>query len=87
MGTPEKASMPAMAGYVIGKYALAGVCAVLAADNPWLTVGTVAPGFMETAMLDAFDERFVDGLRRAGKIASPADTADEVVAAIVGATK
>jgi NAD(P)-dependent dehydrogenase (short-subunit alcohol dehydrogenase family) len=86
MGTPEKASMPAMAGYVIGKYALAGVCAALAADNPWLRVHTVTPGFMETAMLKAFDERFVEGLRRAGKVVSPSQAAMEVVDAITGTT-
>ena len=84
MGEPEKASMPAMAGYVIGKYALAGVCAALAVDNPWLRVRTVAPGFLDTAMLRAFDERFVDSLRQIGKIASPKDAAMEIVDAIMG---
>jgi 3-oxoacyl-[acyl-carrier protein] reductase len=80
MGTPERAAMGSMAGYVIAKYALAGTCAALGADHPWLTVHTVSPGFMDTPMLDAFDARFVEGLRKADRI----EDVDAVAADIVG---
>jgi NAD(P)-dependent dehydrogenase (short-subunit alcohol dehydrogenase family) len=82
MGGGQAAASPALAGYVIGKYALAGVLAALAAEFSWLVVRTVNPGFLDTAMLKAFDPRFVSGLRAAGRIGDPAEWARKIVAEI-----
>lgn len=79
MGNFEKASMPSLAGYVIGKYSLAGISSAMGADNKWLKVLTISPGFIDTPMLDAFDSRFVNQLRIQNKISSPKDIANEVI--------
>ncbi len=53
-----------MGAYVIAKHGMAGVLAMLAADYPWLRVRAVKPGYTETRMLDAFDERFLAAAAR-----------------------
>lgn len=82
----NSAAMSSMGAYVIGKYGLAGVLAAAAADYPWLEVRSACPGFTDTPMLRAFDARFVDGLRRDGRVAKPehvaAEIADELLAAM-----
>ncbi len=83
MGTPEGASMPSMAGYIMAKYALAGVCAALGADYKWLKVRSVMPGLMDSNMLDAFDERFVEILRAQDRVGTVEPVADEIVNLIV----
>jgi NAD(P)-dependent dehydrogenase (short-subunit alcohol dehydrogenase family) len=82
MGSEQAPAASSLAGYVIGKYALAGVLATLAGEFPWLTVRKLSPGFLDTEMLRAFDPRFISGLRKAGRILDPASYANEVVAAI-----
>lgn len=68
-----------MGAYVIGKYGLAGVLALLAADYPWLRVRTVKPGYTETPMLNVFDDRFLE-LQRAKQIfLTPAQVAAQIV--------
>jgi 3-oxoacyl-[acyl-carrier protein] reductase len=79
MGENGQGASSGMAAYVIAKYGLAGVLAALAAEFPWLKVRTVSPGYTETAMLSAFDPRFLDLQRDK----APFQTADAVAAAIL----
>ena len=80
MGNFEKAAMSSIAGYVIGKYALAGISATLGADNKWLKVLTISPGFIDTSMLNAFDSRFVDQLRANNSVSTPKEIANQIIA-------
>jgi 3-oxoacyl-[acyl-carrier protein] reductase len=73
--------MTGMGAYTIAKYGLAGLLAVVEADYPWLTIHRVSPGFTETAMLDAFDPRFLDMARGRVPFERPEDVAVEVVSA------
>lgn len=59
MGEPGGAASAGMGAYVIAKHGMAGMLAMLAADYPWLRVRSVKPGYTETRMLSAFDERFL----------------------------
>lgn len=68
-----------MGAYVIGKYGLAGVLAVLAADYPWLRVSTVKPGYTETPMLNVFDDRFLELQRAKHVFLTPAQVAAQIV--------
>jgi NAD(P)-dependent dehydrogenase (short-subunit alcohol dehydrogenase family) len=68
-----------MGGYVIGKYGLAGVLAVLAADYPWLRVRTVKPSYTETRMLDVFDDRFLTRMRAKQPFLTPEQVACQIV--------
>ncbi len=68
-----------MGAYVIAKHGMAGMLALLATDYPWLRVRTVSPGYTETRMLEAFDERFL-ALQRERQAFQ---TAEQVAAAIV----
>lgn len=79
MGHPLHGAAAGFGAYTISKYGLQGVLALLAADCPWLRVETVSPGFTETKMLEAFDSRFVDRLRREGRVAEPAAVARDIV--------
>lgn len=80
MGDMEGANTSAgMGGYVIGKYGLAGVLALLAADYPWLRVRTVKPGYTETRMLDVFDERFLALQRAKQAFQTPEQVACQIV--------
>jgi NAD(P)-dependent dehydrogenase (short-subunit alcohol dehydrogenase family) len=80
------ASTPATAGmgaYVIAKHGLAGVLATAAAEYPWLRVGAVKPGYTETRMLEAFDERFLELQREKGGFHTPEQVAELVLQEIV----
>ena len=80
MGDAEgKNASSCMGAYVIGKYGLAGVLAVLASDYPWLRVRTVKPGYTETRMLDVFDERFLTRLRAKQAFLTPEQVACQIV--------
>lgn len=81
MGSSEVKAMSGMGAYTIAKYGMAGLLAVLAADYPWLTVRSVSPGFTETAMLDAFDPRFIELMRARSPFRQPDDVAKEILAA------
>lgn len=71
-----------MGGYIIAKYGLMGLMKVLDAEYSWLDVHTVSPGYTETAMLEAFDPRFLDQMRAIlpdGKFSSPDAVAAEIL--------
>lgn len=76
---PDKPAAGSMGAYVIAKAGLAGLLDVLAADYGWLTVRSVRPGFTETPMLRAFDERYLEMMRER----SPFSTPEQVAAGIV----
>jgi len=72
-----------MGGYIIAKYGLLGLLRVIDAEYAWLNVHHIEPGYTETAMLQAYDDRFLQTLREArpeGRFESP----DEVAARIMG---
>ena len=46
-----------------------------AADYPWLRVRAVRPGYTDTPMLAAFDERFLDLQREKAPFSTPQDVA------------
>jgi 3-oxoacyl-[acyl-carrier protein] reductase len=68
-----------MGAYVIAKHGLAGVLAMAAADYPWLRVRAVRPGYTETRMLEAFDERFLDLQREKAPFSTPEDVAATIL--------
>jgi NAD(P)-dependent dehydrogenase (short-subunit alcohol dehydrogenase family) len=70
-----------MGAYVIAKHGLAGVLAMAAADYPWLRVRAVRPGYTETPMLAAFDERFLDLQRDKAPFSTPQQVAETILAA------
>lgn len=74
-----KGAASGMGAYVIGKYGLAGVLALLAADYPWLRVRTVKPGYTETSMLKVFDERFLEMQRAKRAFQTPEQVAAQIV--------
>lgn len=80
MGVNGQGATPSMAAYVIAKYGMSGVLAALAAEFPWLKVRSVRPGYTETAMLSAFDPRFLELQREK----APFQSADEVASMIMG---
>ncbi|MEO5335355.1 MAG: SDR family oxidoreductase [Magnetospirillum sp. WYHS-4] len=80
MGDGKMAAMPNLGAYVIAKYGLQGVMAAAAAEYPWLETHLVRPGFTETAMLDAFDPRFLDLLRAKKSFAAPETVAEDICA-------
>jgi len=71
-----------MGSYVIAKYGMAGVLAALAGDHSWVKVRSVSPGFVETGMLKAFDERFLGLARRKEKFRSAEEVGEEIVGEI-----
>jgi 3-oxoacyl-[acyl-carrier protein] reductase len=79
MGDAAGGAASGLGAYVIAKYGMAGLLAVLAADYPWLRVGSVRPGYTETRMLSAFDERFLIQQREK----TPFQTPQEVAALIL----
>jgi 3-oxoacyl-[acyl-carrier protein] reductase len=68
-----------LGAYVIAKYGMAGLLAVLAADYPWLRVGSVRPGYTETRMLTAFDERFLAQQREKNPFQTPQEVAAQIL--------
>jgi NAD(P)-dependent dehydrogenase (short-subunit alcohol dehydrogenase family) len=83
MGDATTPATAGMGAYVIAKHGLAGVLAVAAADYPWLRVGSVRPGYTETRMLDAFDERFLELQREKVRFQTPQQVAELVLQEIV----
>lgn len=79
MGEDGRNAASGMGAYVIAKYGMAGVLALLAADYPWLHVGSVKPGYTETRMLKAFDERFLDSQREREPFQTPEHVASLIV--------
>lgn len=82
MGEQGAEATPNMGAYTVSKYGLLGVIALLRAETPWLTVRTISPGFTDTAMLDAFDDRWIDKIRAAGGISTPEQVADDLLAGL-----
>lgn len=76
---PGARAMSGMGAYTISKFGLQGVMALLAAEYHWLKTACLHPGFIETDMLKAFDERFLDELRKNQQFASADDIAQQVV--------
>ncbi|WP_367849541.1 SDR family NAD(P)-dependent oxidoreductase [Rhodoferax sp. WC2427] len=74
-----------MGAYVIAKHGMAGMLAMLAADYAWLRVRAVKPGYTETPMLDAFDERFLATQREKAPFQTPAQVASLIVEEAIGA--
>jgi 3-oxoacyl-[acyl-carrier protein] reductase len=79
MGDASSGAASGLGAYIIAKYGMAGLLAVLAADYPWLRVGSVRPGYTETRMLTAFDDRFLAQQREK----TPFQTPQEVAALIL----
>ncbi|MEP7295463.1 MAG: SDR family oxidoreductase [Burkholderiales bacterium] len=73
-----------MGAYVIAKHGMAGLLAMLAADYPWLRVRAVKPGYTETRMLDAFDERFLASQREKAPFQTPEQVASLIVEEAIG---
>lgn len=82
MGGASVSAMPGLGAYTIAKYGLSGLLSALAADYPWLQIATVSPGFTETEMLKAFDERFLAMMREREPFRRADYVAAEIVAAI-----
>ena len=84
MGNPYLISdvptvMRGMGAYTISKFGLLGVIAQAKAEFPWLRVSYVSPGFTETEMLKAFDDRFLNQLREHQQFSKPEDVAAEII--------
>jgi NAD(P)-dependent dehydrogenase (short-subunit alcohol dehydrogenase family) len=75
MGDESGRAAPGMGAYTIGKFGMAGVLALAAADYPWLRVRSVSPGYTETKMLSAFDERFLQLQREKTAFLAPESVA------------
>lgn len=73
-----------MGAYVIAKHGLTGVLAMAAADYPWLRVRAVKPGYTETRMLEAFDERFLAMQRDKAPFSTPEAVAASITEAATG---
>jgi 3-oxoacyl-[acyl-carrier protein] reductase len=82
MGDMGRTAMSGMGAYAIAKYAMAGMLAVVATDYPWIRVGSVSPSFTETAMLKAFDPRFLELVRARSPFRQPAEVASDIMALI-----
>jgi NAD(P)-dependent dehydrogenase (short-subunit alcohol dehydrogenase family) len=78
MGGEHDGAAPGMGAYTIGKHGMAGVLALAAADYPWLRVRSVKPGYTETKMLVAFDDRFLQMQREKAAFQTP-----ELVAGLI----
>lgn len=75
MGDASGGAASGLGAYVIAKYGMAGLLAVLAADYPWLRVASVRPGYTETRMLTAFDDRFLAQQREKAPFQTPQEVA------------
>ena len=86
MGDSHRAAMKNMGAYTISKYGLLGVLKLLDADYSWLRVETVSPDFTETAMLNAFDDRFLDQMRKHKPFSNAEDIADEILEKLISSS-
>jgi 3-oxoacyl-[acyl-carrier protein] reductase len=82
MGVGEAAALSGMADYVVAKHGLLGLMKAAAAEFPWLRSHAVTPGFTETAMLAAFDARFLEQARATTRFATPDEVAAEILALV-----
>lgn len=76
-----------MGGYIIAKHGLLGLMKVIDAEYAWLDVRTISPGYTETAMLNVFDNRFLEQMRDSrpeGRFTSPDEVAEEIMNLIRG---
>lgn len=71
-----------MSSYIAAKSGLEGLVHAAQADYPWLRTHILAPSYIETPMLGAFDSRFVELLRAQNKLESPDAVAADIVAAL-----
>jgi 3-oxoacyl-[acyl-carrier protein] reductase len=83
MGDDASQAASGMGAYVIAKYGMAGMLALLAADYPWLNVSSVSPGYTETRMLEAFDPRFLELQRSRMAFHTPEEIAAQVMAEVI----
>ncbi len=79
MSDDESSAMPRMSAYLEAKYGLYGVLECARAEFPWLHVDHVHPGFIDTGMLSAFDERFVEMAKEGGQVATPESVAEMIM--------
>ena len=84
MGDERGPAASGMGAYVIAKHGMAGVLSLLAADYPWLRVGSVKPGYTETRMLSAFDDRFLATQRERAPFQTPEQVAVRVTEEALG---
>jgi NAD(P)-dependent dehydrogenase (short-subunit alcohol dehydrogenase family) len=84
MGEAQTPASAGMGAYVIAKHGMAGVLAALAADYPWLRVRSVKPGYTETRMLSAFDERFLAMQREKISFDTPEAVASLIIEEALG---
>lgn len=82
MGKPLNASLKYMTPYIVSKYGLLGLLSAMQAELNWLKVETVSPGFTESNILNVFDERFLDNLRKNNQIKKPQNVAEEIFTVI-----
>jgi len=84
MGNSKQAEMSLMGSYITAKYGLQGLLSVVKKEFNWLDVTSIKPGFTDTRMLtNAFDSRFLEPLRNAGKISTPEKIAEDIMAKII----
>jgi 3-oxoacyl-[acyl-carrier protein] reductase len=83
MGGGIGSASSGMSSYIIAKYAMEGMLSSLASDYPWLHVSTVSPGYTNTSMLNAFDERFLEIQRSKVKFSSPNEIAELIMAEVI----
>jgi 3-oxoacyl-[acyl-carrier protein] reductase len=84
MGQDQQRAATGMGAYIIAKYGLQGLLAVVQAEYPWLRVGSVRPGYTETPMLKAFDDRFIALQRERAPFETPESVAELIVAEAMG---
>jgi NAD(P)-dependent dehydrogenase (short-subunit alcohol dehydrogenase family) len=83
MGDETAPVASGMGAYLIAKYGMAGMLALLGADYPWLSVRSVSPGYTETRMLEAFDPRFLELQRSRAAFQTPEEVAAMVLAEVI----
>jgi len=79
MGVDGMAGLKSMGSYIIAKYGLQGLLSTINAEYRWMDVSYVKPGYTDTKMLNAFDDRFVKLLKESGKISHPKEVARSIV--------
>lgn len=79
MGESGQAGMSHMGSYVVSKFGLQGILSVVQAEYPWLSVHSIKPTYTDTSMLEAFDERWIEQVRKTQGIMEPHDVAQELL--------
>ena len=82
MGDAQTPASPGLGAYVIAKHGMAGLLAAVAAEYPWLHVGSIKPGYTDTRMLDAFDPRFLELQRAKAPFSTPQQVAAQILSEI-----